>query len=134
MPMFDQRTKPSKNIKDKEGLYEDVLAFKQQTNKTHVENIRLKTKIHKLESEMAHQEKYIEDLLVQQSMSDISPNTTLSKHQGSHITNALKRQIRDLKIDSGRKENELTTLKRTLKNTKLHEFEIEMKLYVDECT
>ena len=32
------------------------------------------------------------------------------------------------------KSKELVDLRRTLKNTKLQEFEIEMKLYVDECT
>ena len=31
------------------------------------------------------------------------------------------------------KDQELNELKRSLKNTKLEEFEMEMKLYVDEC-
>lgn len=50
------------------------------------------------------------------------------------MATALKRQVRDLKHELSDKDNELTNLKKTLKNTKLHEFEIEMKLYVDECT
>lgn len=50
------------------------------------------------------------------------------------MTNSLKRQVRDLKSELASKDTELTNLKKTLKNTKLHEFEIEMKLYVDECT
>jgi len=53
---------------------------------------------------------------------------------GNHMATALKRQVRDLKHELSDKDNELTNLKKTLKNTKLHEFEIEMKLYVDECT
>lgn len=57
-----------------------------------------------------------------------------SKQYGNHMTNSLKRQVRDLKQELAQKDTELTNLKKTLKNTKLHEFEIEMKLYVDECT
>ena len=50
------------------------------------------------------------------------------------MTNSLKRQVRDLKQELANKDTELQNLKKTLKSTKLHEFEIEMKLYVDECT
>lgn len=56
------------------------------------------------------------------------------KTYGNHMTTALKRQIWDLRQDLSSKEQELGNLKKTLKNTKLQEFEIEMKLYVDECT
>jgi len=46
----------------------------------------------------------------------------------------LKRQLKECKSDLQGKEDELKTLRKTLKATKLEEFEIEMKLYVDECT
>ena len=48
--------------------------------------------------------------------------------------NSLKRQLRESRSEVEIKTKEIKDVKRTLKFTKLEEFEIEMKLYVDECT
>jgi hypothetical protein len=51
----------------------------------------------------------------------------------SHLTNNLKRKIRELQGDLSTKSNEVEALKRHIKSTKFAEIEVEMKLYMDEC-
>ena len=51
----------------------------------------------------------------------------------SHLTNNLKRKIRELQGDVSTKSNEIEALKRHIKSTKFAEIEVEMKLYMDEC-
>ena len=51
----------------------------------------------------------------------------------SHLTNNLKRKIRELQSDVSTKSNEVEALKRHMKSTKFAEIEVEMKLYMDEC-
>ncbi len=47
---------------------------------------------------------------------------------------ALKRQIKELRGQVALKEEEVQALKKNTKATKLQELEIEMKMYIDECT
>lgn len=47
---------------------------------------------------------------------------------------SLKKQIKDLKSDNQRKEEELELIRKNIKNTKMMEIEIEIKNYQDECT
>jgi hypothetical protein len=46
----------------------------------------------------------------------------------------LKRKIKDLQMNSSNKTEEIEALKRNIKSTKITEIEIEMKMYMDECT
>jgi uncharacterized protein YlxW (UPF0749 family) len=52
----------------------------------------------------------------------------------SHLATNLKRKIRELQGEVTSKNNEVEALKRHIKSTKIAEIEIEMKLYIDECT
>lgn len=52
----------------------------------------------------------------------------------SHPTSNLKVKIRDMRRELERKTREMDELKTNVKVTKLNELEVEMKLYVDECT
>jgi hypothetical protein len=52
----------------------------------------------------------------------------------SHLSNNLKRKIRELQGEVQTKANEVEALKRHIKSTKIAEIEVEMKLYMDECT
>ena len=45
----------------------------------------------------------------------------------------LKRKIKELSNSLSAKTNEVETLKRHIKSTKISEIEVEMKLYMDEC-
>jgi hypothetical protein len=52
----------------------------------------------------------------------------------SHLSINLKRKIRDMAQELAAKQDETDALKRNIKNTKIAEIEVEMKLYMDECT
>lgn len=46
----------------------------------------------------------------------------------------LKKQVKELKFDLGRREEELDILRKNIKGTKIQEIEIEIKAYKDECS
>jgi hypothetical protein len=46
----------------------------------------------------------------------------------------LKRKIKELQQDALIRQDEVESLKRNIKNTKIAEIEVEMKMYIDECT
>lgn len=50
----------------------------------------------------------------------------------SHLTLALKKKIKDLKTEVQIKVEEVENLKRNIKSTKIQEYEVEVKMYVDE--
>jgi hypothetical protein len=52
----------------------------------------------------------------------------------SHLAMNLKRKIKDLQISVYNKTEEIEALRRNIKSTKVTEIEIEMKMYMDECT
>ena len=56
------------------------------------------------------------------------------KRPNSNLIQNLKAQIKELRTDVKKKEDEVLKIKRTLKSTNIQELEVEMKLYVDECT
>jgi hypothetical protein len=113
------------------------------------ENTKLRTKIHILESELGKKEKLVDDLLLQQDTSSYQIAATAGINSGgpsksnsqqaklkieSHLATNLKRKIRELQGEVTSKTNEVEALKRHIKSTKIAEIEIEMKLYIDECT
>ena len=46
---------------------------------------------------------------------------------------SLKKQVKELKIECLKKDEELETIKKSLKNTRYQEIEVEIKSYIDEC-
>jgi uncharacterized coiled-coil DUF342 family protein len=46
---------------------------------------------------------------------------------------SLKKQVKELKTECIRKEEELEQIRKSLKNTKHQEYDIEVKAYIDEC-
>lgn len=65
---------------------------------------------------------------------DYGLNNSYMKSGGSHITQSLKNQVKDLRTEMKKRDEEMNKLKRSLKATNIQELEVEMKLYVDECT
>lgn len=65
---------------------------------------------------------------------DYGLNNSYMKSAGSHITQTLKVQVKELRSELKKKEEETTKIKRSLKATNIQELEVEMKLYVDEWT
>ena len=47
---------------------------------------------------------------------------------------SLKKQVKELKMEMIRKDDELETYKRSVKQTKMVEHEVELKAFKDECT
>ena len=45
----------------------------------------------------------------------------------------LKRKVRDQQLELNTRRDEVELLKRNIKNTRTHETEIEIKMYMDEC-
>ena len=46
---------------------------------------------------------------------------------------SLKKQVKELKFECLRKEEELDSIKKGLKNTRQQEIDVEIKTYIDEC-
>lgn len=46
---------------------------------------------------------------------------------------SLKKQLKELKFECLKKDDELETIKKSLKNTRQQEIEVEIKTYIDEC-
>jgi hypothetical protein len=103
--------------------------------------MRLKTKLHKLESELTQKEKLVDDLLQQESYSagmgagsDGRPPMASSKVKlEGHLAQNLKRKIKELQVLLAQKHEESEVLKRNIKSTKTAELEVEIKMFSDEC-
>lgn len=63
---------------------------------------------------------------------DFGLNNSYMKSGSSHITQSLKNQVKDLRSELKKKEEESVKIKKSLKATNIQELEVEMKLYVDE--
>jgi len=50
------------------------------------------------------------------------------------LTLNLKKKIKELQQEALLKHEECEALKKNIKNTKIAEIEVEMKMYMDECT
>lgn len=46
---------------------------------------------------------------------------------------SLKKQVKELRMDMGKKDEELEILRKNIKNTKVTETDVEMKAYKEEC-
>ena len=46
---------------------------------------------------------------------------------------SLKKQVKELKAECSKKEEDLDNVRKSLKNTRQQEIDIEIKTYIDEC-
>lgn len=58
---------------------------------------------------------------------------TLLQQNETFLVMSLKKQVKELKAECLRKEEELEQIRKSLKNTKHQEYEIEVKAYIEEC-
>ena len=112
---------------ERERLYDDVLQQRMTTNTLKDENTRLRTKLQCVEVEMQRKDKVIDDLIVQQeqnfglppSMPKFSSNRVTGSIKGdTHLVINLKRKVRDLQTECGKKLDEVENLKRNIKITR----------------
>lgn len=129
----------------KEDLKNEFRNLKVSNNITRDENMRLKTKLQWLQSELNHRDKEIEKLTMklQQTLGHpigesggMGPKTMggVGHHfQESFIVSQLKKSNRDLKLEVSEKDRLIEQLKRNIKMSKSHEIEVELTVYIEEC-
>lgn len=127
------RTIPKIFHQDKERLYDEAMKLKVNNNAVRDENLRLKTRLKVLENELQKKDRLLDEFSYQPQENVVGTKDGKGKSE-THLTNALKRQVKELKMEVAAKDEENQKLRRNIKATKLHEFEVEMKMYVDECT
>ena len=111
------KIKPRKIKIDKERLYEENLALKQSSNHLIEELIKVKTRYLHLEKEIKRKEE----------------DGQISFSGSGFLINTLKQSVKDLKGEVSRKNSEIEKLRRSLKITKLGEYEVQMNAFGDEC-
>lgn len=116
---FKNNLKPSNA--DRERLYEENLSLKIKSNFLQEENTKLKTKINQIENDLNRKEEQSENALVKMA-------------SRTHLVPNLKLSIKDLKDQIKSKEDEISKLRKNVKNTKMVEIDVEIQSYIDECT
>jgi Ca2+-binding EF-hand superfamily protein len=122
------KLKPRSVYADKERLFEENLSLKMLNNHLQQENLKLKTRLNQLEREIGRRDDLIEDIRTEGRVF----NGGVQKP--THLVTSLKHSVKELRLELQHKEEEVALLKRNLKNTKQGELEVEIQVYVDECT
>ncbi|CAG9312790.1 unnamed protein product [Blepharisma stoltei] len=113
---------------DKEKIYEENIALKLQLNMSNEELIKYKTKISQLEKEIKQKREYFAEEL--KNADKYTPNNL----KYANLVSNLRQSVKDHKKELAKKDNEISSLKKSIKNTKGSELEIEIQAYIDECT
>mmetsp|Transcript_28977 Transcript_28977/g.27932 ORF Transcript_28977/g.27932 Transcript_28977/m.27932 type:complete len:216 (+) Transcript_28977:280-927(+) len=136
MDLDVSRLRPKVVRVEREKLFDDVLKQKVAINIYKEENTRLKTRTQMLEGEVQKQERLIDELLMNQDnlSGQVTSTKGLSKIKlESHLSQNLKRKIRDQQLEIIVKQEEVNALRKNIKVTRMGEIELEMKMYIDEC-
>ena len=123
------RLKPKHIALDKERLYEETLALKMEANCFREENVRLKTRMKQLERELDRRNETLDDF-----RSTAKERYFTSTLYSSHLVSNLKSTIKDLRNELKAKEEQTQKAKRDFRTSRISELEIELRVYVDECT
>ncbi len=121
-------------LHDKEQLYDESIKLKEEIHRLKTDNMQLKTKVQQYDKELNKKDKETEDILAQFQTNAQNPNRFARIKMESHMLTSLKKQVKDLRTSEKSKEEEISTLRKNIKVTKLQEMETEMKMYIDECT
>lgn len=128
--VFDQdanRLRPRVVNQEREQLYEDNLKQKLTANHLKDENLRLKTRIQMLEGELLKKDKLVGELIAKPE------GKPKAKQVESHLTQNLKRRIKEMQIVIGSKTEELELVRRNMKGTRFQEMEVELRAFAEEC-
>lgn len=143
------KLRPKIVAQEREILYENVLKQKLHNNAYRDENTKLKTRLAIFEVELRQRERVIDELLVKPdaianltsgattsavALATVGGNFAKMKKFESHLTQNLKRRIKEMQVIIATKSQELDTLKRNIKTTKQNEMEVELRSYMEECT
>ena len=143
------KLRPKIVSQEREILYENVLKQKLHNNAYRDENTKLKTRLAIFEVELRQRERVIDELLVKPdayanltsgattsaiALATVGGNFAKMKKFESHLTQNLKRRIKEMQVIIATKSQELDTLRRNIKTTKQNEMEVELRSYMEECT
>ncbi|CAG9333036.1 unnamed protein product [Blepharisma stoltei] len=110
----DPSKSKSKNVAySREELYDRAMEFKTQMNLYREENLKLKTKIKILEKENRKEDE---------------------ENEKGSLLHHLKNQLKDAQKQIENKDLEISELKKASRATRIQEMEVEIKMYIDECT
>lgn len=124
---YDLRKIPKNIPNDKERLYESTLHLKNEINFLKEDNAKLKGRNLQMEREINKLSRMVED-----SGGHGLPYQVAGKQTESAMVESLKKTCKQIKTDLTAREEELNTLKKTLKFTKVNELEIENKNFAEE--
>lgn len=132
------KLRPRVVLQERERLYDDVMKQRMATNNLKDENTKLRTRLHMTENELTRKDKIIDELIQQNQTDNLTgANKFGSQQRGKadshHLVINLKRKVRDQQLELNTRRDEVELLKRNIKNTRTHETEIEIKMYMDEC-
>lgn len=109
-----------------------------KSNLVEDENIKLKTKLSKMENELQRKDRFIQDVVysnnpqLQMLVGTKSPSTgggqskvNGKKQQESHLVVNMKRYIKELKEELATRNDEVASLKKHIKYTKITEIDSE---------
>ncbi|CAD8121690.1 unnamed protein product [Paramecium sonneborni] len=115
-------------VKESEKLFEESLQLKLLINQLKDENIKLRTRNTNLEKDLQKCQKIIEEVETTGNMKRFyaKPSTD------NQMILSFKGQIKELRFNLDQREQEMLTLKKSAKYTKLTEMEIERKMFQDE--
>ncbi|CAD8122650.1 unnamed protein product [Paramecium sonneborni] len=115
-------------VKESEKLFEESLQLKLLMNQLKDENIKLRTRNTNLEKDLQKCQKIIEEVETTGNMKRFyaKPSTD------NQMILSFKGQIKELRLNLDQREQEMITLKKSAKYTKLTEMEIERKMFQDE--
>lgn len=110
----------------------ELITLKEQNMKLILEKNALKSENIRLEKELGHKEKLIQDV-INQNQTGISGSPenfsrTLNKTKETYLVDKIKRQYKDLQLYSKQKEEELDKLKKNSKVTKISELSEEVRV------
>ena len=132
--IFGSRAPGSTQYNNKEDIANHYRNLKIKTNITLDENVRLKTKVQQIQSELNQRDKELEKLTLrlQQNLSG-EIKMQGGNYAESFLVSQLKRSTRDLKLEIQEKDRLIDNLKRNIRLSKTQEIEVELTVYIEEC-
>jgi len=119
--------------KVKEELYDQNIALKLNINDYKDDNMRLRTRMKQLVSQLRGRDKLIDELYKSAYITLNGNQAGMNLNKDALLMINLKREVHDLKDQLYLKDDEVLGLRMSMKLTKLKELETELRLYVAEC-
>lgn len=124
---------PASMMYKKEDLYDQNIFLKLQINDYREDNMKLRTKVAQLISQLKGRDKLFDDLYKSAFITTTGALAKNNLNKDVLLIINLKKQVQDLKDSIYNKDSEILELKKDIKSTKIKELETELKTYMQEC-